>query len=87
MVWISDHNCSCQVVSQGGPQSYRVSVSSGTLRRNHRHLIFSPNEQFDKNVELDSLPDLTEDTLCCDDHYHTPGPSVPPRVYNSNQEY
>ena len=77
-VWIPDHNYSGKVISQVGPQSYWVSVPSGTLRHNRRHLIISPNEQFDENVDLDSLPDLSEDTLCYANHCHTPDPSVPP---------
>ena len=47
-VWIPDHNCSGKVISQVGPRSYRVSVPSGTLRRNRRHLIISPNKQLMK---------------------------------------
>ena len=59
-VWIPDHNCAGKVITQVRPQSYKVKTSSTVLRRNRRHLIASPNEQFDdKNTDLDSLPDVS----------------------------
>jgi len=63
IVWIPDHKCSGRVVSQVGPHSYKVLVPSGTLRRNRRHLIVSPNEQFtiDEDLDLDFMPHLSED--------------------------
>ena len=74
IVWIPDHKCSGKVVSQVGPRSYKVLVPSGTLRRNRRHLIVSPNEQFANDDEdLDFIPDLSEDI-----NLHAPQPPVPP---------
>ena len=36
-----------------------MKISFTVLRRNRRHLIVSPNEQFDdENTDLDSLPDV-----------------------------
>ena len=58
-VWISDHKCLGEVISQAGPRSYLVKTSSGVLRRNRRHLIHSPNEQFTCDEDLDILPDLS----------------------------
>ena len=40
--------------------SYQVKTPNGLLGRNHCHLIASPNEHFDDeiNADLESLPDL-----------------------------
>ena len=38
-----------------------MKTSFTVLRRNRRHLIVSPNEQFDdENTDLDSLPDVSK---------------------------
>ena len=58
-VWIPDHKCSGEVISQAGPRSYLVKTSLGVLRRNRRHLIHSPNEQFTCEDDVDILPDLS----------------------------
>ena len=58
-VWIPDHKCSGEVISQAGPRSYLVKTSLSVLRRNRRHLIHSPNEQFTCEDDVDILPDLS----------------------------
>jgi len=75
IVWIPDHKCSGKVVSQEGPHSYKVLVPSGTLRRNRRHFIVSPKEQFTGNedLDLDFMPHLSEDI-----NGHSPQPPEPP---------
>ena len=58
-VWVPDHKCLGKVITQIGPRSYQIETSSyGVLRRNRRHLISSPNEQFTSDEDFDILPDM-----------------------------
>ena len=74
-VWIPDHNCSGKVVTQAGPRSYQVKTSLGVLRRNRRHLIFSPNEQYNNEEDLDALPELSNSDST---RTHAPEPPLRP---------
>lgn len=74
-VWVPDHNCSGEVVTQVGPRSYQVKISSGILRRNRRHLIISPNEQLNNEVDLDNLPEVSNNTSTTT---QVPEPHSPP---------
>ena len=57
-VWVPDHKCLGKVITQVGPRSYQIETSHGVLRRNRRHLISSPNEQFTSDEDFDILPDI-----------------------------
>ena len=75
IVWIPDHNCSGKVIKQLGTRSYLVKTPFGELRRNRRHLIASPNEQFDTDENMDSLPDLPSSSTAT---AHAPELPLPP---------